>query len=92
MLEINSYIFYLIKIDMESKIYSTIVISYILAFALITTAGKIPTVFEKVLAQSWDIDETPGGSGLGNDTGTTGWSDLDENTTESQPQEDKNTE
>lgn len=77
---------------MESKIYSTIVISYILAFALITTAGKIPTVFEKVSAQSesWDIDETPGGSGLGNDTGTTGWSDLDENTTESQSQEDKN--
>jgi len=91
MLEINSYIFYLIKIDMESKIYSTIAISYTLAFALITTAGKIPIVFEKVLAQSesWDIDETPGGSGLGNDTGTTGWSDLDENTTESQSQEDK---
>ena len=77
---------------MESKIYSIIVISYILAFALIA-AGKIPTVFENVLAQSesWDINETPGGSGLGNDTGTTGWSDLDENTTGSLSQEDKGT-
>ena len=76
---------------MEAKIYSTIVITSILAFALF--AG-IPTAFENVMAQgeSWDIDETPGGSGLGNDTGTTGWSDLDENTTEeSQSQEDKGT-
>ena len=76
---------------MEAKNYSTIVITSILAFALF--AG-IPTAFENVMAQgeSWDIDETPGGSGLGNDTGTTGWSDLDENTTqESQSQEDKGT-
>ena len=75
---------------MGSKIYSTIVRTSILAFALF--AG-IPTAFENVLAQSesWNIDETPGGSGLGNDTGTTGWSDLDENTTESQSQEGKGT-
>ena len=76
---------------MVSKISSTIVITSILAFALF--AG-IPTAFENVMAQgeSWDIDETPGGSGLGNDTGTTGWSDLDENTTaESPSQEDKGT-
>ena len=76
---------------MEVKNYSTIVITSILAFALF--AG-ILTAFENVLAQgeSWDINETPGGSGLGNDTGTTGWSDLDENTTEeSQSQEDKGT-
>lgn len=77
---------------MESKIYVTIAISSILAFALIATVG-ITTVVENVLAQSesWDINETPGGSGLGNDTGTTGWSDLDENTIQNHSQENNGT-
>ena len=50
-------------------------------------------VVENVLTQSesWDINETPSGSGLGHDTGTTGWSDLDENTIESQSQENNDT-
>ena len=77
---------------MKSNIYLTIAISSILAFALIATVG-IPTVVGNVFAQSesWDINESPGGSGLGNDTGTTGWSDLDQNTIESQSQENNDT-
>jgi hypothetical protein len=46
---------------MESKIYLTIAISSILAFALITT---IPTTFENVFAQG----EGPGGTTTGGDT------------------------
>jgi hypothetical protein len=75
---------------MESKIYSTIIVSSLLIFALLITE-KILVEFEYTSAQteSWDINETPGGSGQGNDTGTTGWSDLDENTTEIQSEKDK---
>lgn len=75
---------------MKSIVCVAIVISTFLAFALITTE-KVPSTFVNVLAQSesWDINETPGGSSLGNDTGTTGWSDLDENATEIPSQEDK---
>jgi hypothetical protein len=37
---------------MESKLYSiAIVISFIVAFALIATVGTIPSIFENVLAQ-----------------------------------------
>ena len=77
---------------MESKIYLTIAISSILVSALIATVG-ITMVVENVLTQSesWDINETPSGSGLGHDTGTTDWSDLDENTIESQSQENNDT-
>ena len=75
---------------MESKIYSTIIVSSLLIFALLITE-KILVEFEYTSAQteSWDINETPGGRGQGNDTGTTGWSDLDENTTEIQSEKDK---
>jgi hypothetical protein len=50
---------------MESKIYLTIAISSILAFALI--AG-IPAAFENVFAQG----ERPDGTTTGGDSGTTG--------------------
>ena len=50
---------------MELKIHSTIVITSILAFALI--GAGIPTVFENVFAQG----EGPSGGTTGGDTGTT---------------------
>jgi hypothetical protein len=58
---------------MKSIVYVAIVISTFLAFALITTE-KVPATSVNVLAQSesWDINETPEGGGLENDTGTTG--------------------
>jgi hypothetical protein len=68
---------------MKSKIYLIIAVSSILAFAIIVDE-KIIGTFENALAQteSWDIDETPSVNDLGNDTGATGWNDLDNNTTE----------
>ena len=49
---LNSYILYSIKFNMESKLYSiAIVISFIVAFALIATVGTIPSIFENLLAQ-----------------------------------------